>query len=636
LRQYILKQQDMINRLSFIFSCITVIFFIAGSANAQVTPEAPTFYKSASSASVDNYYDADYSAKQSMVTIIFDKELVCNGKYEREIRPYHFQLYPRKADNKGRVKINGTLSEAQNFIFRINKVDIEHYESTDFYDVSVDQNGHFSIEISIEAQLAEYTFSYSTDWVNWSIIATNVVCGDVLLISGQSNASAGGEEGQQEQINILYGNHDENQYGKYSRTYKQWHINPNAGWGYAEVEGSNGYGVGVWGLKLQYELEKAFKVPVCVINGAFGGTGMHQHHILEQDPFYFDFSSPPQYLFGSLLTRVYYAGLQEDVTAIIWFNGEDECRSTNAETGIYTRDFDGLYNSCVDYLGNFRQMYVIQVSSFIGPSSGLKFVSEDQRQLPTYYERLKVMSSNGIGNKDPNPEQSIHFSSEAYLELGHRLFRLIGSDLYGATLSDNPNAPNILKARKEGNSIFLDFDQILDGNLSDPLENVLSVVQFNIPDVNKFNGGILDNSLYFEIDSSFMPFIEEVSYAGFLPNGNYDLKCYLRNSGNVGALSFHKIKITPGGNPYGLTSELLNPLNISIYPNPASAMVRLTLPEEAKQNKVQLFDALGKLVLEASFPGKFYNLDCSSLRSGIYVLMITNKYGVGKKKLIIR
>ncbi|MBV2246985.1 MAG: T9SS type A sorting domain-containing protein [Lentimicrobium sp.] len=517
-------------------------------------------------------------------------------------------------------------------LFKVETNPLNQPYSIDYYPVTLASTGHFSLNILIAAKLAEYRFSYSFDGNNWILLADHVVCGDVILISGQSNASAESDKEQETLMNMRYGNDESNIYGKYSRTFTRWHINPNTAWSNAQVSG--GYGVGVWGLRLQYELQKANHVPTCLINGAVGGTGMDQHQLLESNPFYFDFVNN-QYLMGSLLTRVYYAGLENDISAIIWYNGEDECGSPNPETGIYTREFDGLYQSCVDYLGSFRKMYVVQVASYTGPRVGIGYVSEDQRNLPLYYENLNVMSSNGIGPKNPAPGQHIHFLAEAYAELGRRLFNLIQKDIYGQASHLNPLPPAILKVRSEGKRIYLDFDQLLDVSLSDALENVLSVISFNQPGIPKYNPRIKENSFYFEVDTISLSLIQEVSYAGFLPNGQYDLKCYLRNSDTVAALSFYKMPLSQGGNPYGLPMAEAPQLHLQFFPNPVKDIARISWLEEAEETCVQLFNPSGCLIMQQFISDKHFDLDCTFFPPGFYFLRISNKYGSASRKFCV-
>ncbi len=613
----------------WVFLFVSIIFLIEGGVHAQEsTIENPITYFSP----LDDTAGLVNTDKSESASLIFDVTQVCNGEYNREVRPYHFQLYPRNSDNTGSVVISGNVIGSQTVTFRVEKAAFGHNLTTTDHHLSLSSNGHFSLQINIHAELAEYKFLYSFNGNNWITIADHVVCGDVFLVSGQSNASADSDTDHEGMMNLLYGNDDENKFGKYSRTYKKWDIQPNNGWGNSLVSGA--YGVGVWGLRLQYELQKANRIPTCLINGALGATGMHKHHIHTANPFYHTFS-PPQYLMGSLLTRAYYAGLENKVRAIIWYNGEDECGSQNPETGFYTRDFDGLYQSCLDYLGSFRQMYVVQVSSYTGYSTGIGYVSEDQRILPLNYEKLKVMSSNGIGPKNPAPGQNIHFSAQAYAELGRRLFNLIQRDIYGNYTTLNPEPPDILKIRAEDNRIYLDFNQLIDRSSSDLLEDILSVVRFNLPVVAKYNPGIDGNSFYFEVDPAVIPLIQEVSYAGHLPNGQYDLKCYLRNSDSVAALSFYKMPITQGGNPYGIDPVLGAQMEVKLYPNPVKDITRISISGEACETSIQLFNSTCQLIIQQFNNAKIFTLDCSSLPSGIYHLRTSNKYGHANKKVVV-
>lgn len=573
------------------------------------------------------------SDKQPSASLIFDVVQLCYGQYDREVRPYHFQLYPRNSDNTGSVLIAGKAIGSSLVIFRVEKTAFDQEITTNYYMPPLTSDGHFVFEIHIQAELAEYRFSYSLNGKEWEIMAEHVVCGDVFLVSGQSNASADSDLDNEALMNTRYGNVDANAYGKYSRTYKKWGISPNNGFGNSEVSGA--YGVGVWGLRLQYELQKANRLPTCLVNAAVGGTGMDQHHIYAENPFYHTFS-PPQYLMGSLLSRVYYAGLEKNIRAIIWYNGEDECGSPNPETGVYTRDFDGLYQSCVDYLGSFRQMYVVQVASYIGPRTGIGYVSEDQRNLPLHYEKLKVMSSNGIGFKDPAPGQHIHFSAKAYAELGRRLFNLIQKDIYENASVTDVLPPDILKVRSEDNRIYLDFNQLIVESYSDSLDNILSVVSFDLPDVIKYNPGIDGNSFYFEVDPAILPLIQEVSYAGMLPDNQYDLKCYLRNADSVATLSFYKMPVTQGENPYGIEAVIRPSSRFKLYPNPVRGIARLSFDGPAAETTIQLFKAAtGQLIMQRNETAKSFKLDFTNTPPGIYYLGVSNKYGFASKKVVV-
>jgi hypothetical protein len=566
--------------------------------------------------------------------MVFDSEHVCNGTYMREIRPRNYQLYPRNENNTGNVKISGHISGYNHITVRITKTRFDHSQQLKYFTTGLDGSGHFNFNIEIQAELSEYGFAYSLDLINWTPIAEKVVCGDAFIISGQSNASAGSDSAGDALMNNKYGNNDENVYGRFSRTCRKWGINPSASWYYSEVTG--GCGVGIWGLKLQYELQKKNQVPTCFINDAVSGTSMSQHHLFNPDPFLHIFSPEGKYLMGSMLTRTYYAELQDYIKAIMWFNGEHEVCATNPIPGIYVNDFDILYNSCNQYLSRYQKMYVIQISSFIDKFTGISIVSEEQRQLPSAYDDLQVMSSNGIGDKNPEPNQHIHFTVGAYEELGRRMYNMVEKDIYNIQVVNNHLPPNIVKARYIENKIFLHFDQLLDSSKSDPIANITSVIRFNISGISIFNAGISENCIYFEVDPSSLPLIQTISYAGYLPDNDYNRKCYIRNSDSVAALSFSYISLLPEEEPNSIGSgDEISPIEIQVFPNPVKNILNIRIPASFDPNSIQLINCTGEILYQKSSLSGDHIIDCSGYPQGIFFIRIMTSTEIIKKKIVI-
>ncbi|MCK9204739.1 MAG: YCF48-related protein [Bacteroidales bacterium] len=73
---------------------------------------------------------------------------------------------------------------------------------------------------------------------------------------------------------------------------------------------------------------------------------------------------------------------------------------------------------------------------------------------------------------------------------------------------------------------------------------------------------------------------------------------------------------------------------IRIYPNPASEVVRVSVPENTGM-VVTIYDALGNQVLDGAFSNPA-SLDVSSLASGIYLIKVKTDNLVENRKLIIR
>jgi len=77
-------------------------------------------------------------------------------------------------------------------------------------------------------------------------------------------------------------------------------------------------------------------------------------------------------------------------------------------------------------------------------------------------------------------------------------------------------------------------------------------------------------------------------------------------------------------------------LNFSIYPNPCDSKLNLQLPFGAAKAQVQVFDYLGKRLIQKNITTTNNSLNVSNLTSGIYFVRIQSENKVGTKKLIVK
>ena len=84
-----------------------------------------------------------------------------------------------------------------------------------------------------------------------------------------------------------------------------------------------------------YIIEK-YGIPTCVINGASGGSSI-EYNILRNTANPTDFGTA----YGRLLYRVQKAGVQHNIKAILWRQGENE---TSGNAPGYPTNFNTLYN----------------------------------------------------------------------------------------------------------------------------------------------------------------------------------------------------------------------------------------------------------------------------------------------------
>ena len=138
---------------------------------------------------------------------------------------------------------------------------------------------------------------------------SNLICGDAYLLQGQSNTLA--ETPNSPVDSGYYSNDWTRSYGNiYSGTI-------DGGWVTAvrtRTWGTAGYGrqqVGCWGMQLARTLLEQHNMPICIINGAVGGTRIDQHLRNESNP------EDGNTIYGRLLTRVKAAKLNHDVRAVL-------------------------------------------------------------------------------------------------------------------------------------------------------------------------------------------------------------------------------------------------------------------------------------------------------------------------------
>ena len=81
----------------------------------------------------------------------------------------------------------------------------------------------------------------------------------------------------------------------------------------------------------------------------------------------------------------------------------------------------------------------------------------------------------------------------------------------------------------------------------------------------------------------------------------------------------------------GIESQTINTPKISLYPNPASEILYLQLPDNFTGN-VSIKDINGKSLIYTLAEAKAFNIDISSLSKGFYILTYQNKQGVANTK----
>ncbi|MBC8278459.1 MAG: hypothetical protein H8E46_09520 [FCB group bacterium] len=251
--------------------------------------------------------------------------------------PQTYELFPRDLQDSSIVNISGNLRNPGYDSVKVwIEKDGQHFNNLTEPLTYVSGIAEFDFQPKIHAELANYTFRLSVDG-NVITEADGVVCGDVFIIQGQSNAEAYGDYPYRDQ---------------WVRTFGTASFNPDSCradtvWGIAGAHlGPINYAhlhIGIWGEHLGHLIVENYEIPVCIINGAKGGTTITQHQKDESNP------RNLETIYGRLLYRMQESDRREHAKGIIWHQGEQNTYPFN--WGEYASKFDLMYNDwMLDYL----------------------------------------------------------------------------------------------------------------------------------------------------------------------------------------------------------------------------------------------------------------------------------------------
>lgn len=311
-------------------------------------------------------------------------------------------------------------------------------------------DGRYAFAVRIPAGLVTYrAVCRSGDRVLHE--AKDLVCGDVFLINGQSNAVA-----------TDFGKDEPPVPNEWVRTFGATEGGPGSRqtfWatGVARAPGGKGE-IGYWGVELGRRLVESQKVPICIINGAVGGTRIDQHQRNDADP------TAVGTIYGRLLWRVREAGLTHGVRGIIWHQGESDQGSDGPTGGYgwetYRSYFHALAACWQEDYPNLRHIHLFQIwphSCSMGRNGSDDRLREVQRTLGRDFSRLGVMSTLGI-----RPPGGCHYPAAGYAEFARLIAPLVERDHYGRTFAESITPPNLVKASFTSaarKAIALEFDQ---------------------------------------------------------------------------------------------------------------------------------------------------------------------------------
>ena len=191
---------------------------------------------------------------------------------DKEEKPVDNQFYARDDSGEGTLFCRGMLDKPADLIVLRVFIEDRSYVTESQKPAS---DGSYGFAIKLKPGLFHYRAELATkNGENETTLykASNLVCGDAWLIQGQSNALATDtrEESPPETSDWIrsYGSPD----GNAKESPGNLWCNPV--WKVRHKEKAE---LGYWGMELAKRLVESQKVPICIINGAVGGTRIDQH-----------------------------------------------------------------------------------------------------------------------------------------------------------------------------------------------------------------------------------------------------------------------------------------------------------------------------------------------------------------------
>ncbi len=354
-------------------------------------------------------------------------------------------------DRSGTLSYAGTIAAAADSVFVRVFADDQLF-ATETAKLAADKK--YSLSVKLNADLVKYRTEFGSKTGDKETVlhsAKNIVCGDAFLIIGQSNAVA-----------TDFGKENPLVPSEWVRTFgANPYGDPNGSrlklWANAEARSPGGKSeIGYWGMELGRRLVESEKIPICLINGAVGGTRIDQHQRNDADP------TDVNTIYGRQLWRVQQAKLTHGIRAVIWHQGEND-QGADGPTGgygyeTYRQFFVDLAASWKEDYPNIQHYYAFQIwpkSCAMGINGSDNRLREVQRTLPKLFSNLSVISTLGI-----KPPGGCHFPAAGYAEFARFLHPMMQHQLYYRHV-DSFQPPNLKRAfftTAQRDELILQFD----------------------------------------------------------------------------------------------------------------------------------------------------------------------------------
>ena len=369
-------------------------------------------------------------------------------------KPEDHQFYARDDKGQGRLHYRGTLKESADSVF-LRLYAADKLLNTQEQKIGADNN--YALSASLQAGLIAYRTEFGIRRGGAEMVlekASDLVCGDVFVIQGQSNAEAWTDK----RVVHPYRSSWLRSFGTPSTNKDRAR---DEVWGNALSfnggQNHHHFQIGYWGVELGRMLIEKHKIPVCFINGAQGGTRIDQHQRNEAEP------TDVTTIYGRLLWRLQQAKLTHGVRAVLWHQGEND-QGESGVTGTfgwvnYEDYFIRMAARWKEDYPNIKHYYIHQIWPGACGSRSVENdrLRERQRRLPGQFSNMSIMSTLGI-----RPGGGCHYLPEGYAAMARQLFPLLNKYSYGEESQEPVTPPDIQSVSYTSDrrdEIKLTFDQ---------------------------------------------------------------------------------------------------------------------------------------------------------------------------------
>ncbi len=489
----------------------------------------------------------------------------------------------------------------------------------------------FTISSKIYAETVSYNLNISFSQggtIESHKTVQNLICGDVIIVHGQSNAWA------EDYDNVEV--YQSNWIRTLGRT--AWYNQPtpaditDSSWYIAQGHSTNTQAaIGVYALELARLIVENHGIPVCVFNGSGGGGAIS--YFLRNDSNPMDLNT----VYGRLLYRVRKANLTNNVKLITWNQGESE--SGNGYI-TYANDFDELYTDLKEDYPNIEKIYLFQIPPGCVNNPNADRLREVQRLLPESFDDVEIMSRCGLPGHNWD---YCHYHFEGYSTKAFWSYRQISSNFFGINWNYNVNPPMILQCGYINQSeIALIFDQPV--QVSN--DTMVQGNTYYLKDHIYLNGqsGVI-NTLFTSGDSVILKTNSAIQFSNisYTPNKFYNNSTevyegpWIKGADNqIGTLTFFQFPVedlTTGIGPQDKSHQ------ISIYPNPAKDIIYVEMFfNKPADVRIEIIDSIGRCIDIRKFNSTGENvksLKTDALVNGVYIVRVLYNNQSYSKKIIV-